>query len=337
MKNSNIRKLRIALVGCGAVFEQFYLPALKKARLNITCCIDLDLKRATKFAKKFGANSATDYKTVINDFDAAIISLPHYLHAPVSIDLLNKGKHVLVEKPMALNLIECDEMIATSHKNNKILAVGNFRRNYKNTSWLKERLANGNFGAIKKFAFKDGGVYSWPVTTDSFWKIEKSGGGVLVDTGAHTLDQFVFWLGEPEVLNYKDDSYGGPEADCLITLKLKNGAEGTVELSRTRNIGSKAWIQTERHEIFIDLTGTSVVIITSGANKKCAGNNSSINFKTQSYLSLFYDQLLNWCDGIINGSCNYVSGVEAKKSISIIERCYNKKVQWLLPWVKDEN
>lgn len=334
MKNSNMRELKIAIIGCGAVFEQFYLPALKKMKLNITCCIDLDLSRASLFSKKLKTISSTDYKTVINEFDAAIILLPHFLHASFAVDLLNNGKHVLVEKPMALNTSECNTMITASKSNNKIIAVGNFRRNYKNTLWLKEQLNSDNYGNIKKFIIKEGGVYSWPVTTDSFWKIEKSGGGVLIDTGAHTLDQFTFWLGEAEVLSYKDDSYGGPEADCLMTLELENGAVGRIELSRSRNIGATAWIETDEYEIFIELTGTEATITPKpGVN----GEGNTISFKKQSYMSLIQDQLFNWCDGIIKGGSKYVSGLEAKQSISIIEQCYKKKEKWLLPWVNYEN
>ena len=328
-----MRELKIAIIGCGAVFEQFYLPALKKMKLNITCCIDLDISRASLFSKKLKAIPSTDYKTVINAFDAAIISLPHSLHAPFAVDLLNNGKHVLVEKPMALNIDDCNEMINAANKNNTILAVGNFRRYYKNTLWLKEQLGSNNFGPIKRFIIKEGGVYSWPVTTDSFWRIEKSGGGVLVDTGAHTLDQFILWLGESEILSYKDDSYGGPEADCLMKLELKNGAKGTIELSRSRNIGATAWIETDEYEILIELTGTKVNITPKpGVN----GERNTISFKKQSYMTLFQEQIVNWCDGIVNYTHNYVSGEDAIKSINLIEKCYKIRKQWKLPWIKYE-
>ena len=331
--NKNISDFRIAIIGCGAVFEQFYLPAIKKLKLNIVSCVDLDLSRASFFSNKLKANSSNDYRSELNEFDAAIVLLPHFLHAPIAIDLLNKGKHILVEKPMALDTSECYAMISAAKRNNKILAVGNFRRNYNNTIWLKEQLINNNFGSVKNFIFKDGGTYSWPVTTDSFWDIKKAGGGVLIDTGSHTIDQLVYFLGGADVLGYKDDSYGGPEAECLLSLKLKNGSKGIMEFSRTRNIGASGWIETEKNEIFIELTGTKCLI---APKNDILGNASRVNFKKQSYVSLFQDQLFNWCTSIVNDRQNYVSGEEALKSISIIEKCYELREKWTLPWIKYE-
>ena len=325
--------MRIALIGCGAVVEQFYIPALKKAKASVTVFIDLDVDRATQFAKKFSAKSDNDFNNLIDDFDAAIISLPHYLHASISIDLLNKGKHVLVEKPMALNLNECDSMISAAESTQKVLAVGNFRRNYKSGIWLKNLLQSGELGAILSFSFIDGCIYSWPVKTDSFWKKEKAGGGVLFDTGAHTVDQFVFWLGEAEVLEYKDDSYGGVEADCLIKLKTQTGAAGSIELSRTRNLGAEAIIHTEKAKIRIGLTEPYIEIIPSSYMNNIYDANSALKIPIQSYVSVIKDQIVNWCDGIINNGDKYISGNEARKSIQIIETCYKNKQKWELPWV----
>lgn len=324
--SKDIKKLRIAIVGCGAVVEQFYIPALKKAGVNVTAFIDLDVDRATQFAKKFKAKSGNDFNNLVNDFDAAIISLPHFLHAPISIDLLNKGKHVLVEKPMALNINECDSMISAAENNQKVLAVGNFRRNYKNGIWLKNLLQSGELGTITGFSFIDGCIYSWPVKTDSFWKKEKAGGGVLFDTGAHTVDQFVYWLGEAEVLEYKDDSFGGVEADCFIKLRTQSGTEGSIELSRTRNLGAEAIIETQKAKITIGLTEPYIEITPSAAA-------TTLKIPIQSYVSVIKDQIINWCDGIVNNGDKYVSGNEARKSISIIEECYKNKKQWELPWI----
>jgi len=332
MKNNinKVKDIKVALIGCGAVAEQFHLPALKKIKANVSCCIDLDINRATHLANKLKSNPITDYDACINDFNVAIISLPHNLHATISIDLLKKGKHVLVEKPMAISVKECDEMIVASKKYNKILAIGNFRRNYYNTAWLKKNLNASYLGDVEEFYFKDGGVYSWPVTTDSFWNIQKSGGGVLIDTGAHTIDQLLYLLGDASVLDYKDDSFGGPEADCIFKLKMNEGSIGTVELSRTADIGSEAYIKTSKHEITMGLTNHSLEISNYDSLNV---NNKLPSFKSQSYLSLFSSQLLNWFDGIINGGDQYVSGEEAKKTVEIINSCYFNREKLIKPWL----
>ena len=326
--------MKLAIIGCGAVFDQFQLPALKNIKKIPSVFIDINRELAVSYAKKYKGSSTTNYIDLIDEFDTAIVSVPHFLHAPICRDLLNNNKHVFIEKPFAPYLEEAVELIALAKKVNKTICVGNFRRYKKGTLWAKQLIASGVLGEIQEFHFREGGIYSWPATTNSFWEKEKACGGVLIDTGAHTIDQLCFLLGEANVIEYKDDAVGGVEADCFIELKLENGAKGSVDLSRTRNIGPTAFIKGTKGQLIMDLL--SGVIKTNPINllkTKFEGINGN-KIKTESYVDLFVQQYSSWFNAIQSDSDSYINGEDVLPSIKIISQCYKMKKQLSYQWVE---
>lgn len=238
---------RIAIIGCGAVTEKLHLPALAALGINPALLVDTNLRRAQNLADTFNASSVgDDYRPYVGKFDAAIIALPHYLHAPVCIDLLRHGVHVLVEKPMALTTTECDAMIAAAVEARRVLAVGLMRRFIPAAQWVKAAIDAGVLGPIELFDFQEGSEFRWPVASGFFFRKETAGGGALADTGAHTLDLLLWWLGDVSSFDYYDDSYGGVEANCKLHLTLASGARGVVELSRTRKLRCTAILRGRR-------------------------------------------------------------------------------------------
>ena len=323
--------MNLAIIGCGAVVEQFHLPALKRLGIKPTLFIDSNINRAKVFAKKYNSQYSSDYNSVVDNFDSAILSVPHFLHKTISVHLLNKNKHVFIEKPLANTVEECNSII--SAKNKCVVSVGLLRRFIKANIWLKGLLDSGDLGEIKEFSFREGSVYSWPVKTDSFWKKDKSGGGVLIDTGAHTLDQLCWWFGEISVLSYKDNSYGGVESDCFIHLKLNNGTTGTVDLSRTRNLGAYCLIKAEKGIIKIGLIDNTVQTNNPLIIKKIYNDIDINQIRTESYVKLFILQLSEWINKIESGEGNIITANSAKDSIEIIQKCYKMRTNWSLPWV----
>ena len=326
-----IQRNRLSLIGCGAVAEQFHIPALKKLGVIPNVFVDPNIERASVFAKKYKGYAVSNYSEVIEKFDKAIISVPHFLHKSIGVDLLEKGKHVFIEKPLANTVEECDAIIQSV--NNSVLSVGLFRRFLNGTKWLKGLIESGDLGDIEEFHVREGGPYTWPVKTDSFWKKEKSGGGVLIDTGAHTLDQLCWWLDEMDVVSYSDNAYGGGESDCIISLKTKSGGEGTVELSRTRNIGCYAIFKGSKGSIKIGLLNNSIAADTPSLQNTMYNGIDLKTCKPQPYVELFQLQLKAWLNAINKESGDIVSGLSAKKSVELIEQCYLNRTQWNLPWV----
>lgn len=328
---------RLAFIGCGAIVEHFHIPAIQKLKLKPSIFIDPDLDRAESMSKYFAGKVSSDYKEMMDEFDAAIVAVPHNLHSTICTDLLRNKKHVLVEKPMATTIAECNEMNMAAKENNATLAVGLFRRFLHSAQWVRTFIRSGRLGEVEHFVFREGSVYSWPVTTDSFWKKEKAGGGVLIDTGSHALDLLIWWVGGFESVDYEDDSYGGVEADCILNLKLKSGAEGTVELSRTRNLGSHATITGSKGSLQVDLCTNKIKSDPLELTEMSFNGFKGTKFPKQSLGSLFTDQMRNWLEAIIAGKKPYVNGWEGAKAIALINICYQNRKLWSLPWVEVYN
>jgi predicted dehydrogenase len=325
--------MKLAIIGCGAVFDQFQLPALKNIKKIPSVFIDINRELAVSYAKKYKGSSTTNYIDLIDEFDTAIVSVPHFLHAPICRDLLNNKKHVFIEKPFAPYLEEAVELIALAKKVNKTICVGNFRRYKKGTLWAKQLIASGVLGEIQEFHFREGGIYSWPATTNSFWEKEKACGGVLIDTGAHTIDQLCFLLGAADVIEYKDDAQGGVEANCFIELELENGTRGTVELSRTRNLGSSAYIKGSRGSLITDLVGGEIQTNPKDLVLNKYNNIIGNKVKAEPYVDLFAQQFLSWFKAIETSSNDYVKESDVLPSIKIIDNCYANKKEMNYNWI----
>src|SRR5713101_2227600 len=104
--------LRVAIIGCGAITEHAYLPAVTGlGGVRLTGLVDKNCGRTKTLAAAYGiAQAAKNLEELRELPEAVIVALPHYLHAPISFDLLQQGIHVLVEKPMAVSTAQCDAL-----------------------------------------------------------------------------------------------------------------------------------------------------------------------------------------------------------------------------------
>ena len=127
---------RVAIIGCGAVTETHHLPTLTDVEIKPSVLVDTNVGRAQNLADRFHAARATDdYRSCLDEFDAAIVAAPHASHAPICIDLLRRGIHVLVEKPLATTANECAAINAAAEEGRAVLAVGLMRRFQHNNQW----------------------------------------------------------------------------------------------------------------------------------------------------------------------------------------------------------
>jgi predicted dehydrogenase/nucleoside-diphosphate-sugar epimerase len=241
--------LAFALIGCGAVARERYLPAFPDADgCRLAAVVDVAGARAqaaaAEYAERVGSavQAATSIAEVIDGIDAAVVAVPPKLHLEVSEQLLSCGKHVLVEKPLATSVEECDRL-ATATRSGVLLAVSTVRRFFPSSIWLKELLQEGALGRIERARWEEGGGYGWPATTPAVFRRETSGGGVLIDTGPHILDLLLWWLGpETRVVEYRDDAVGGIEADASLQLAFGE-APIDIELSRLRSLPNRFTIE----------------------------------------------------------------------------------------------
>ena len=243
---------RIAIIGCGAVTEKKHLPALAaSSRVRVTALMDLDEARVARLADQFEVPvRARTVADLASHADIALVAVPHHLHARVGVEAMAAGLHAFVEKPLTTTMADAQLMLDAARTHDRRIGVGLVRRQYASFKLAASVLDSGMLGAIQSFDFREGGVYNWPVATDTTFR-KATAGGVLFDTGAHTLDMLLAWLGDFDRVEYFEDTRGGVDANCRLDLTLRSGVRGVIELSRTRNLRNTCIIRGERGEIEI--------------------------------------------------------------------------------------
>ncbi|HEX4959503.1 MAG TPA: Gfo/Idh/MocA family oxidoreductase [Thermoanaerobaculia bacterium] len=337
------RKLRLAVVGCGAVAAIHHLPAISRCRgAEAVVLVDADPKRAQDLAARFGvAETETDYRSLPGRVDAAVVALPNSLHAPVSIDLLRQGVHVLVEKPMALNVQECDAMIAAAEAARSVLAVGLEFRFFDSSLFVRNLLHDGLLGKIRRFEMHQGVIPRWPFATDFLLKKETAGGGVLADFGVHVLDLLLWWLGDWTDVEYRDDAQGGIESDCELLLALggATGAvtgpvRGTIEISRTRNLANTCLFEGERASLEVGIwdADPSIRLLLGDREVVLDGRARRPESPGVDFLEAFVRQIDDFAAAIRERREPHVPGREGRRSQALIAECYARRQPLELPW-----
>jgi len=326
-------KVRIAVIGCGAVAERVHLPALARSRCaEAALLIDTAPERAGRLASAFGVpRTASDFRAAVGSVDAAILGVPHHLHAPIAAQLLDARVPVLVEKPIALQTTDCDAMIAAAERTGTVLAVALLRRCAPALQWVKDAIDAGAIGRIESFDLREGSVYAWPVASASMFRPE--GGGVLADAGAHVLDLVLWWFGEWRRLSYQDDARGGVEADCLIELETHDGVRGRIELSRTRMMRNACVIRGAHGTIEVGTKTDATVSVTYRGGAALSGRPvPDGETPPASLVDLFEPQLEQFVRAIRFGEPPIVGGREARRSVELMEACYRTRQPWVQPW-----
>ena len=186
-------KVRIGIIGCGGIANNKHMPALHRLPdVELVAFCDIIVERAEKAAKEYGIEGAKvyeDYKELLKDetIDVVHVLTPNREHSFITVDALEAGKHVMCEKPMAINTEEAQKMLDAAKRTGKKLTIG-YQNRYRPDSWyLKRACDNGDLGEIyyaKAHAIRRRAVPTWGV----FLNEEEQGGGPLIDIGTHALD-----------------------------------------------------------------------------------------------------------------------------------------------------
>jgi predicted dehydrogenase len=329
-------KVRLGVIGCGAVASIHHLPAIALSeRAEAVVLVDADAGRAKALAGRFGVpETATDYRQVLDRIEAAVLALPNHLHAPVAVDLLRRGIHVLVEKPMALNGGEADGMIAAAEASGAVLAVGLDFRFFDSSLFVRNLLRDGLLGKIRRFELRQGVIPRWPFATDFLLRKEMAGGGVLADFGVHVLDLLLWWMGDWKEVEYWDDAQGGIESDCTMRLTMRSGADGTVEISRTRNLRNTCVFEGDRATLEVGVWDPDPEIRLSIADREVslAGHARREGSSGLDFTDVFVRQLDDFAGAIREGREPFVPGREGRRSLDLIDACYERRRFLELPW-----
>lgn len=237
--------MRVGLIGCGKVggIHATAVRELPGAELVAAC--DTSRDRAEAFGAKYGPKPFTDLGAMLREsgVEAVLVGTPHPLHAEAAVRAAEAGVHVLVEKPMAANLADCDAMLAAARKSGVTLGVVSQRRFYEPVRRMKAAIDAGKIGTpvlgtFQMLSWRDPSYY----TSDPWrgkWSTE--GGGVLVNQSSHHLDLLLWFMGPAAEVSGYWANLTHPtvevEDTAVVSIRFRTGGLGSIVASVSQKPG----------------------------------------------------------------------------------------------------
>jgi predicted dehydrogenase len=337
------KNLRCAVIGVGAIGSDHLNSLLHCRRAASVAIADSNARRAKEAAERYKIQrSYSDYHELLEqpDIDAVTIAVPNYLHAPVAIDALKAGKHVMVEKPMALNAGEAVKIAETAEKMRRVLMVGMNYRFLAQTQLARQIIQRGDAGDLyhaRCFYLRRAGI---PRIGSWFTQKKLSGGGCTLDIGVHMLDASLHLFGDFDAasvmahtharlgpLGLGDGTWGKSEIDprkpfdvedyCTALIKLKSGRTVQFEMSWA------GFHAPDQRESGIDLLGTAAGL-TLFPLQLC--RNGASGYETilpgTGKLPQPEDRIHHFVDCILDGKKPMVAPHESVKVQQILDAIY---------------
>lgn len=276
-----MEKVRIGVIGAGGIAGLHLNAYINNPDVEVVALCDKNIEIAQIKAKDFNIPYICDDPQSIfarNDIDAISITTPNWTHAQFTIDALNSGKHVLCEKPPALNAKDTTRMVESAKKNNCILMFGFEGKFAEKIQYTKKAILNGSFGNIyyvkASYLRRCGNPGGWFASKDL------SGGGPLIDLGIHMIDLCLYLTGNPEPVSvfastyskfgdrsnlkdldwYKTNNYQQSNFDvedlAVALVKFRNGA--TLFLETSFDLHSKGMDEIVHFDIYGDQAGATI-------------------------------------------------------------------------------
>lgn len=249
-------RVRYGFIGCGAINQRRHMPEVAAhPGSQIVAVCDCNQERAIEVGARFGAPAFTDYRQMLRDAacDAVVIATPNYLHAQMSVDALQAGRHVLVEKPMATSEAEGRAIIAAARASGKQCMVGHSQRFMPPHRKAKQLLEAGVLGRVIGFrsSLKHSGPDNWIVDGRESWFLRRKEAvmGAIGDMAVHKAD-LLRWLLGVEFADvggsigtlakrYADGRLIDVDDTVSITLGTSGGLIGSIEASWTNFSGEE--------------------------------------------------------------------------------------------------
>jgi len=190
--------VKLGIIGCGFIsdiFVEIFDELKDKVQVVATC--DIDLEKAQKTAEVLGAKYAVEnYEDVIDKVDAFYVATPHDLHYPMGMKLIKAGKHVLMEKPMALTEDECLDLIHADQQSDSVFMVGYMCRYHPIYRKLKEIIDSKQYGEVYQLSIW---TEQYTYAPEDSWirSAKRLGGGQFFSHGCHYVDLLLWYLGRP--------------------------------------------------------------------------------------------------------------------------------------------
>lgn len=329
--------LKVAIIGTGVISSSHIKSYLTfKDRCEVVAICDIYPEKAKEQAIQSGLSNVSiynDYKDVLQqDIDLVSICTPPFTHAGLAIDFLLAGKHVIVEKPMAPALEECDQMIEAAFRSGKLLSVVAQNRFKNPIHKLKQTLDSGLIGKvlhaqIDSFWWRGHSYY------DLWWRgtWEKEGGGCTVNHAVHHIDMLQWMMGMPSEITavMSNTAHDNAEVEDLSVaiLKYANGAIGQITSSVVHH--------GEEQQLIFQGSHARISAPWKVKASKSRDNGFPLPYpELEATIQQYYDdvpdvefeghtgQIHDVLTAIENGDRLHISGVDGRNTIELITAIY---------------
>ncbi|UCF96270.1 MAG: Gfo/Idh/MocA family oxidoreductase [Spirochaetaceae bacterium] len=330
--------MKVAIVGCGWAGIR-HARAFTECGAEIAWAVDTDEKRAEKVRRiQNSGRIAAEYKEAIADADLAAVDicLPHDLHAPVAIDCLGAGKHVLVEKPIAATLEEAEAMIQAAAKAGVVLMVAEnevysplYRR-------VRDLIADGIIGKPALVQMTRGAYATEDYKQNRPWFLDekRAAGGMMMSGGIHDVEKLRMIIGEISAVQALQAPRRCPEMGAddtgIAVLRFENGAIGTMIQSNSYKNAITAAGE-EIHRLRIDGQLGSIEAIGTHGGRICIFSEKEDLVSEGSYVETeivvpeqdtFYLEIAHFLHCLERGETPITAGNKMRRSLEIILGAY---------------
>lgn len=332
-----MNKLKFAIIGCGRIASRHAEQINRVAELTAIC--DKDTAKANDFGKKYGGKVYYDYDDLLlkeKDIDVITICTPNGLHAEHSIKAFRNGFHVLCEKPMAINVYDCGEMIKEAEKANKRLFVVKQNRYNPPVKAIKKALDENRLGKIFSIQLNCFWNRNNEYYKTSEWKGTNSlDGGTLFTQFSHFIDLLYWMFGDikkTEALtrNFNHKNIIEIEDSGVVILEFYSGIIGTINYtvnSYLKNMEGSLTIFGEKGTVKIGgqyLNELEYQNIKDYLISDLPAGNPPNNYGQYVGSMSNHDKVYeNVVDVLLNKGIIGTNGFEGLKTVEIIDKIYN--------------
>jgi hypothetical protein len=184
----SLETIKVGIMGCASIAERMVIPAILQTEgLELRAIASRDGEKARRFTEKFGGEPLSSYEALVarTDIDLVYMPLPTGLHLEWAVPLLESGKHVLLEKSLAVNLSEAIAIVDAAKNSGRLVRENFMFAHHRQMHWIREQLQSGRLGAVRcvRASF---GFPPFPDANNIRYQ-PALGGGALLDAGAYTL------------------------------------------------------------------------------------------------------------------------------------------------------
>ncbi len=333
MSSSRITPLKHVIIGIGAGVFGMHHPAWQLETVQVVAGSDVNAKSGRRNADALGCAFYTDHHTMLAETqpDVAVILTPHPLHAQIAIDCLEAGCHVLVEKPMAVQVAEADAMIEAAARAGRLLAVNFQQRHRPEIQAARRMIQEGHLGEIQHLDM----TAMWTRTAAYYhsggWRATWTGegGGVLLNQAPHDLDIICYLLGMPKTVVAWTRTLLHPietEDTVQAMLEWPNGALGSLHAStaeagipqRLEIVGTGGSLQVGHGVLTFQRTETDLREFVAQcperfAQPKLIPTPVELEPGTGDHVAVY----CNFHDAILHGAPLMADGVEGRMSLEL--------------------